>query len=193
MPSTEILILGLALSVDAAVVTFALSLLHERDLPKIKIKNGLIISLIFGLFQFGMLWLGSYAGYLFTFSSFGYYFQLAVGFIFFGLAFKCVLESSISNDKKIEWGIFPVLILAFATSLDALASGVSLATLPMAHYASLEVGIITFLFCGLFYFIGQFFKKIPDRWLLLFAALIFILLGGQIFWDLRYLFLKGQL
>lgn len=191
MFSLEIVLLGMALAIDAAVVTFAVSLLHERDTPAMKVKNGLLVSFTFGLFQFLMLWLGSYAGYLFTFSSFGYYFQIAIGVIFFGLAWKCVHESLSLEEKKIEWGIIPVVILAFATSIDAMASGISLGTIPRAYLAATEVGIITTMMCGTFYLVGQFFREIPDKWLLRLASLIFLFLGAQVFWALRHIFFRG--
>lgn len=189
MFSLEILLLGLALSIDAGVVTFAISLLHERDSSAMKLRNAIITSATFGIFQFGMLWVGSFAGYLFTFSSMGYYFQLAVALIFLGLALKCIFESLDENEKKIEWGLIPIIILGFATSIDALVSGISLGTLPHPYLVSLDVGVITFSVCSLFYAIGQFFRNIPDRWLLRLAALIFIVLGGQVFWGLRHLFI----
>lgn len=182
------MLLGLALAIDAAVVTFAISLLHTEDTPTQKVKNGALVSASFGLFQFGMLWLGSYAGYLFTFSSFGYYFQTAIALIFFGLAWKCINESMSLDEKKIEWGVVPVVILAFATSIDALAAGISLGTIPHAHISAMGVGFITTSVCGSFYFIGQFFREIPDKWLLRFASLIFVFLGAQVIWSLKHLF-----
>lgn len=192
MFTLEIMLLGLALAIDAAVVTFAVSLLHERDTPTMKVKNGFLVSFTFGLFQFLMLWLGSYAGYLFTYSSsFGFYFQIAVGMIFFGLALKCIFESFSLDEKKIEWGVIPVVILAFATSIDALASGIGLGTIPQAHFAAMEVGLITFMVCGSFYFIGQFFRQIPDKWLLRLASVIFLFLAGQVFWALKHLIIRG--
>jgi putative Mn2+ efflux pump MntP len=188
MPSLEVLLLSLALSMDAAVVTFALSILHERAALSLKLKNGLITALTFGIFQFFMLWIGSFAGYAFTFSSIGHYFQIAVGVVFLGLAFKCIYESLNNEGKNIEWGLIPVIILGLATSVDALVSGISLGTLPSPYLVSLDVGLINFTVCGIFYAFGQFFKSIPDRWLLRIAGLIFIILGSQVFWGLRYLF-----
>lgn len=188
MLSLEIMLLGLALAIDAAVVTFAVSLLHTEDTPTQKLKNGAMVSLTFGMFQFAMLWLGSYAGYLFTFSNFGYYFQTGIAVIFFGLAWKCINESFSLDQKKVEWGIIPVVILAFATSIDALAAGISLGTIPRAQVSAMGVGAITTMVCGSFYFIGQFFREIPDKWLLRFASLIFIFLGTQVIWSLKNFF-----
>lgn len=185
----EITLLGIALSIDAALATFALSLLHEHESMASKIKNGLIATVTFGVFQALMLWLGSYGGYVFTFSQYGYYFQILIGFIFFGLAVKCFYESFNKDQKIIEWGLLPVFVLGLVTSIDALAAGVSLGTIPAPYLAGIEVGFITFISCSAFYLVGQFFNKIPDKLLLLFAGLIFLFLGGQVFWSIRHIFL----
>jgi putative Mn2+ efflux pump MntP len=191
MISTEILLLGVALAIDAAVVTFAVGLLHlELSIAK-STQRGLIICGAFGLFQGIMLWLGSYAGYLFSFSSFGYYFQIAIAIIFIGLAIKFLLESFSLEEKKIEWGVVPVVILAFATSIDAMAAGISLGTIPRPEFAALEVGLITFMICGCFYFFSHFFRQIPDRWLLRFASVIFVFLAGQTVWAVKHLIFRG--
>ena len=187
----EIVLLGVALAIDAAVVAFAISLLHRNDSPSGKLRNGILVSTLFGGFQFLMLWLGSYFGYLFTYSNYGYFFQVSTGMIFVALALKCIHESFTLEEKKIEWKVVPVIILAFITSIDALAAGISLGTFPRAYFAGLEVGMITFLITGSFYLFGQFFKDIPDKWLLRFASLIFLFLGAQIFWAFRTYLLKG--
>jgi len=191
MISMEIVLLGVALAIDAAVVTFAIGLLHLELSVVHRTHRGLIICSAFGIFQAVMLWLGSYAGYLFTFSSFGYYFQLAIAVIFFGLAVKFINESMNMEEKKHEWGLLPVIILAFATSIDAMAAGVSLGTIPNTHYVATEVGLITFLICGCFYFLSHFFREIPDRWLLRGASLIFIFLGAQTIWTIKNYIFKG--
>lgn len=191
MLSLEILLLGVALAIDAAVVTFAVGLLHlELDAAQ-RFKRGLVISGAFGLFQGIMLWLGSYAGYLFTFSSFGFYFQITIAAIFFGLAVKFLLESMKIEDKHIEWRIVPVAILAFATSIDAMAAGISLGTIPRPELAATSVGLITFFICGCFYAFSSVFRQIPDRWLLRIATLIFLFLGGQTLWAIKHLIIKG--
>lgn len=191
MFSLEIVLMGLALAIDAAVVTFAISLLHKNFSAAKKANAGILTAGAFGLSQFLMLWLGSYCGYLFTYSSNSFFFQLSISLIFLGLAVKCFYESFRMDTAKVRWGIFPLVIFAVATSIDALASGISLGTLPNAYLAALEVGLITFCVCGFFYFIGQFFTDIPDRWLLRFAALIFAFLGADIYWNLRSILLRG--
>jgi putative Mn2+ efflux pump MntP len=185
------MLLGLALAIDAAVVTFAVSLMHEHDPRGKKLRNGVLVSGTFGLFQFLMLWLGAYGGHLFTFSSFGYYFQVVVGLVFLFLAVKCAQDSFRMDERHVEWGVLPVIVLAFVTSIDALASGISFGTIPEAYVSAAGVGVITAALCGVFYFLGQFFQNIPDRWLLRVAGAIFIFLSGKVFWTLRHIFFRG--
>lgn len=192
MFSLEILLLGVALAIDAAVVTFAVGLLHLEMTVAQRTKRGLMICAAFGIFQAAMLWLGSYAGYLFSFSSFGYYYQIAIAAVFLGLAVKFLNESFNVEQKHHEWGVIPVIILAFATSIDAMAAGISLGTIPQAHYAAAEVGLITFFICGSFYFLSHFFRQIPDRWLLRLASVIFVLLCGQTIYAIKHLIFRGQ-
>ena len=191
MPNTEGLLLGLALAIDASVASFAISLLHEHDPVKIKTQNGLLTCFVFGVFQGLMLWFGSLSGFILIFSSMGHYFHLIVGVIFLFLGLKCFQESSKNEVRQLQWGLGTLLVLALATSIDALAAGVSFATVPLAHLEAIQVGVMTFIVCALFYGAGQFLKKIPDRWLLTLAGLIFIFLSSRIFFKMKDLFFQG--
>jgi len=183
MLSLEILLLGCALALDAGIASFALGILNLDISIHHKFRRGLIICTLFGFFQFFMLWLGSHAGYYLSFSEYGYLFQLIVASIFIGLGTKVILESFNSDDRTIVWGLGSLLIIASATSLDALISGVSLGTLPYPHWTATEVGIITFLICSLFYGASFVLKSLPSQWLLRFAAFVFYILGGRVIFQ----------
>lgn len=191
MFSLEIVLLGLALAIDAAVVTFAFSLLHQDHAVSVRTRNAFFVSGCFGFFQFLMLWLGSHAGYLITFSQVGIYFRLSIGLIFFVLAGKCLVESLRFEERTVEWGLWPLFALSILTSIDALAAGVSLGTVPQAYLASFEVGTITFGVCLSFYFLGQFLDRIPSRWLLRIAGGLFLFLGGHTLWTLKDSLIRG--
>ena len=79
-----------------------------------------------------------------------------------------------------SWNLTHVVMLACATSIDAFASGMSLATMPQAYMSSAWVGVITVLICFLFTMGSLVLKKIPEKWLLRFGASIFFLLGLEI-------------
>jgi putative Mn2+ efflux pump MntP len=183
MFSVETTLLGVALALDAAVVSFAIGILNlELSNPQ-KLSRGLMTGGLFGLFQFLMVWLGSIGGYYFSFSSYGYLFQLVVAVIFMVIGIRVLQESLKNEEMSIEWGIVPMLILAFATSIDALASGVAIGTLPETYLSAFGIGIITFLICGAAYFSSNFLKSFPANWLLRVASVIFFFLGGRILTD----------
>ncbi len=182
----EILILGLALSIDAGIVCFAFGILGLDKPKKLKVYHWLACAVTFGVFQFFMLWLGSYAGYLFSFSSYGHLFQLVVAGTFLLMGMKVLKDSMESNEdeeEEMKVEVIPLLILGFVTSIDALAAGISLGTLPKSYEAAILVGFITFVICSLFYLFSQFLKNIPDKWLLRITSVIFFSLGGRIIWD----------
>lgn len=181
MFNSEIAFLGIALAIDAAVVTFAMGLLTGKKPLKVRIARGLLMCTLFGLFQCLMLWAGSFVGYFFAFSAWGYLSQIIVALIFVLIGIKCFREAH-NQDKAIvsTHGIGELLILAVATSLDALASGVSLGTYPNPWLPSLDVGGITFLICGLFFILSQFLENIPEKWLLYFAGGVFNFLALKI-------------
>jgi putative Mn2+ efflux pump MntP len=127
-----------------------------------------------------MLWLGSYGGFVFSFSNYGHFYPLLIAGIFLTLSSKFFLDSFKTIHREIIWGILPLLALGLATSIDALASGLSLGTLPLTHLIALDIGLITFLLCLLFYGVAQIFKNIPEKWLLRLAGVIFLGLGLNI-------------
>lgn len=182
MISLEILLLGLGLAVDAGVVSFALGLLTVEEALNTRLTKGLIIALTFGLFQFLMLWIGSYGGYLFAFSSYGYLSQVMICGIFLIMGLKLFQEALKDDQRELKWGFLPVLILAFATSIDALAAGISLGTIPDAHEPSILIGVITFVICLSLNLLTFLFREIPHRWLLRFGGMVFIALGVRIIW-----------
>lgn len=180
MFSLETSLLGVALAVDAAVVSFAIGILN-LDLPKThKLSRALMTCALFGFFQALMVWLGSLGGYFLTFSSYGYLFQLIVALIFIVIAVRVLQESFKKDVDAVEWGFLPLVILAVATSLDALASGISMGPLPNTHLAALEIGVITFFICGGAFLLTLVLKTFPHQWLLRFASGIFFFLGGKI-------------
>ena len=190
MFSPDILLLGTALAMDAAVVTFAIGLLGFKLSKAKKWERGMLLALLFGLFQFFMLWLGSYFGFLFSYSAYGYLFHFVVAGAFVMIGIKFFQESLEEEKENLKWSLAPMLMLALATSIDALAAGLSFGTLPDAIFVAAEVGLITSLTCSVFYIFSQFFHQIPERWLLRMSACIFLLMGGRIIWEY---FARGSL
>lgn len=183
MFSMQTTLLGVALALDAAAMSFALGLLSLPFSRNEKIKRGAAVALVFGFFQFLMLWLGSIGGHLISFSSIGHLFHFIVAGIFLLIGIKVIQESMNEEIRELKWGLVPVMGLALITSIDALASGFSFGTLPGFRTEAVEVGVITFIVCGIFYLLSQFFQRIPERTMLRLAGGIFLFLSGQTLWK----------
>ena len=183
MITFEILLLGLGLAIDAGVVSFALGLSIGHEPRKHRLLKGIFITLLFAFFQFLMLWVGSYGGYLFAFSSYGYLSQVVVCGVLLLIGIKLFQEAQKTGEKHLSWGVVPILVLAFATSIDALAAGISLGTLPDAHVMAIWIGVITFIVCAIFYALSLLFRTIPERLLMRIGGFIFTGLGLRIVWH----------
>lgn len=87
------------------------------------------------------------------------------------------------EDKKDPSVSFKVMIiLAIATSIDALAAGVSMITFDSFHaYMSiLFTGVITFVVSGVGVIIGTIFGSKFKRWAEMAGGIILILIGVKI-------------
>lgn len=181
MINVEIIFLGLALALDAAIVSFALGIcIRDKDLGH-KIPRLGWVCVLFGFFQALTLWLGSLVGEYFTFTYFGPFFQYLVSAIFLVISLKLFTDTLKNEIKQVEWKTWAIIIMAFATSLDSFAAGVSLATMPFAYISAGWVGFITLCTCFVFSLGSHFFEKIPEKWMLRFGAFVFFILGSQIF------------
>ncbi len=181
MINVEITFLGVALALDAAIVSFALGIcIRDKALDHKLLQLGWV-SVLFGVFQALTLWLGSAVGEYFTFTYFGPFFQYLVSAIFLVISLKLFTDTLKNEVKQIEWRVWAIIIMAFATSLDSFAAGISLATMPYAYMSAGWVGLITLSTCFIFSLGSHFFEKIPEKWMLRFGAFIFFVLGSQIF------------
>lgn len=144
----ELLILGVGLSMDA----FAVAICKGLSIKKLSLKDMLIVGLWFGFFQGAMPLLG----YLF-----GSWFSESIRAVDHWIAFvllcligaNMIREALKGDEEKSDssLNIKVMLPLALATSIDALAVGVSLACLEVNIYmAVLVIALITFLIsaCG---------------------------------------------
>ena len=122
MSHLEILILAIALSIDACIVSFTCSLKSQRE----HIKNSLMLSACTGLFQALMPIFGYYLTnfvkvYIEPYSKF------IVFIIFTYLGIKFILESNEKKESKTNLINAKTLILiGIATSIDAFSAGISL-------------------------------------------------------------------
>ena len=147
MTFTEILLIGIGLSMDA----FAVAISKGLSMQKSNYKAGLIIALFFGVFQAGMPLIGYFAAIRFERYIVAADHWVAFGLLLFigGKAIVEAIKEIRSGEKKEEsfklrYG--ELVVLAFATSVDALAVGISFAFLSVQIWKSVSIiGVTTFL------------------------------------------------
>ena len=139
---TEVIILAIALSMDAFAVSIGLG--AKNNIPGLALRAGLY----FGIFQALMPlvgywagtevlgWVAAYAHWI----AFGLLTLIGAKMIYEGMQEGIEEEITIITNKV-------MLILAIATSIDAMAAGFSLTLLDANPYiACLTIGTITFSF-----------------------------------------------
>lgn len=149
----EVLILAVALSMDAFAVSIGLGAKHKRK----TISLALMSAMYFGLFQ-GLMPLIGYVGGK---GVLGWVESYApwISFLLLLLIGSKMLYESFS--KNVEEDIVKIthrvmLILAIATSIDAMAAGFTLTILNVNPFFScFIIGITTFFFSWLGVFIGS--------------------------------------
>jgi len=186
MPSlgtvVEIVLLSIGLAMDA----FAVAVCKGLEMKTVKKKNALIIGLWFGGFQMIMPFIGYFLG-----SRFQQNIENIDHWIAFGLLLLIggnMIKESLSNycgDSDASVGFKQMLVLAFATSVDALAVGIALAmdnTKPIFITAP-AIGVITLILSVVGVYIGSIFGAKYKSKAEFCGGLILILLGTKILLD----------
>ncbi|EPB0946384.1 manganese efflux pump MntP family protein [Campylobacter upsaliensis] len=175
----ELVLLSCALAMDA----FAVSLCKGFSVKTLTLRHYLLVGIYFGGFQALMPALGFLIGV--SFSSFIQKIDHWIAFILLVfIGFKMIKESY-SNDFHFK----TMLSLAIATSIDALAVGVSFAFLEVSLTLALFlIGGITFIFCIIALKISNHFGTHLKGRAELLGGSVLILLGFKIlishlFWD----------
>ena len=183
----EFLLLGVGLAMDA----FAVSICKGLAMRKVNKKQAVIIALFFGGFQaimpvIGWLLCKGFQTYIEAFDHWIAFALLA----FIGV--KMIIETlrEKEDDVVIEEMDPPLdmkemLMLAIATSIDALAVGISLAALdrPIVESAAI-IGVVTFVISIIGVYIGKFFGNRYKKRAELTGGIILVLIGVKILCDL---------
>lgn len=139
----EISTIGFGLAMDA----FAVSICKGLSMKKMNWKSGIIIAVYFAVFQMIMPITGFYLGT--AFSNFVESVDHWIAFILLGAIGINMIKNSY-NDEKDNYNdnvsFKTMIILAIATSIDALAVGVTFAFFKMnIIFSVIVIGIITFV------------------------------------------------
>ncbi|NIA23760.1 MAG: hypothetical protein GWP03_06360 [Proteobacteria bacterium] len=175
----NIITIALGLSMDA----FSVSITEGAVAKVFKKRHILLIAFAFGIFQAFMPLIGWGIG-KWTFSYVERYSRFIALFILVFLGLKMIYEAVKNRDKKIERspGIKRLLLLAIATSIDALAVGFTLGTLKVSIFTSvLIIGTVTFLFSAAGVVIGKYLGLFLKDKAEIFGGIMLILVGIKIF------------
>ncbi len=186
MDSITIIIIAVALAMDAFVV----SIVSGSAYRQLHVRHALRMALFFGAFQAVMPLIGSLAGLTLKehivhcdhWIAFGL--LAAVGGKMIYESFKIKPDAENSDPSN----IFVLLVLSVATSIDALAVGITLSLIAGSIIVAVSViGLVTFILSYLGVYIGKRFGHFFESRIEAFGGVILIAIGIKIL--LEHLFL----
>jgi len=174
-----IIVIAVGLAMDA----FAVSIVSGTTYKQLKIKHALRIALFFGGFQALMPLIGSLAGLSIKAYVVHYDHWVAFGLLS-AVGGKMIYESfkiKPAEQNVNPSNIFILLVLSVATSIDALAIGITLSFLRVSlAKAVIIIGLVTFILSYLGVFIGKKFGHFFESKIEAVGGLILIALGAKI-------------
>ena len=177
MGAWELFVLAVGLSMDA----FAVSICKGLSLGKIKVKHMCIAGIWFGGFQALMPLIGYFLGSLFADMITKYDHWIA--FILLLFIGGNMIKEAVGDEEHVEasMDVKGMFILAVATSIDALAVGVTFAFLKVAIVPAVSfIGIVTFVCSAAGVKIGSIFGTKYSKKAELFGGVVLILIGIKI-------------
>jgi len=177
MGFAELFLIAVGLSMDA----FAVSVCKGLSVQKLEKKHMALVGLYFGGFQFLMPVLGYLLGARFesVITSIDHWIAFALLLVIGGN----MIRESFGEAEKLndDFGFKTMLMLAVATSIDALAVGITFAFLQVRIIpAALLIGVTTFCLSSLGIYIGNRFGARYKSRAELAGGVILILIGSKI-------------
>ncbi len=180
MSLIELFILAVGLSMDA----FAVSVCKGLSLGKIKPKHMCIAGEWFGGFQALMPLIGYFLGSFFADKITKYSHWIA--FILLVIIGANMVREAFGEEERLDANMNPasMFLLAIATSIDALAVGVTFAFLQVnIIYAVIFIGCVTFVCSAAGVKIGSVFGEKYKSKAEICGGIILILIGIKILFD----------
>lgn len=179
MSILDILILAIALSIDACVVSFSNGLVFTQN----KRVNSLMLACAVGFFQFLMPVIGFFAAQ--TVSKYVEPYDHWIVFSIFVLLGAKFIKDAFKEEKEEKIDCYMcfkyILLVAVATSIDALGAGVTIAfTKTQIWFPAIIIGVVTFINSLLGFWGGHLFKKFPTKYLEISGGLILIGLAFKV-------------
>lgn len=181
MGISELFVISMALGMDA----FAVSICKGLAMPKMSWKKAAVVGAYFGGFQALMPCIGYYLGVGFEDKIKNMDHWIAFGLLCF-IGIKMLKEAINQQKENIDDSIKfkSMVVLAIATSIDALAVGVTFAFLRVNIFqAIVAIGVITFLLCIWGVKIGNVFGDKHKKKAELAGGIILIFMGAKILFE----------
>lgn len=176
----DLFLIAVGLSMDA----FAVSICKGLSLGKISGKHMCIAGLWFGGFQALMPLIGYFLGSFFANAITEYDHWIA--FLVLAVLGVNMIREAFQEEEKLDdsMAVLTMLLLAVATSIDALAVGVTFAFLKVAILpAVLFIGLITFFLSAAGIKIGSVFGAKYEKKAEVTGGVVLILIGVKILLD----------
>ena len=177
----EIILISIGLAMDA----FGVSIGKGLTMPVGENGRKVTLAFLFRLFQFLMPVIGWLIGRQFI-DVFGLLGYLGIAMIREGLS-----DDDDEDDDKQFLGAWEMIMLSVATSLDAMAVGLTLAFLPINVWeASTMIGVITFGISLIGVYLGKFMGQFVGKYADILGGGVLILIGTKIL--LQHLGIIGE-
>ena len=177
----ELFILAVGLSMDA----FAVSICKGLSMKKAGLKEGSICGAWFGGFQALMPVIGFFLGSLFSDAIKAFDHWVAFGLLVIigaNMLKEAFSKCDCCEDHDADLSVKTMFVMAVATSIDALAVGISLAMAGNVNIwvAVSLIGVVTFVMCALGVKIGNIFGSRYEKKAQIAGGVILVLLGVKI-------------
>ena len=167
-----------AIAVGLAMDAFSVSLAGGATLKKDIVKTAVLTGLMFGFFQFAMPVIGWLVGAPISsiINPYGYWIVVA---LFFFIGGKMIYDAVKGEEEGVSLIGFKVLtLLAIATSIDALAVGISYGLIGEAILLpSIIIGVVAFAFSFAGVLAGHKLSDVLGSKMEIFGGIVLILIG----------------
>jgi len=185
MSIIEILLIAVGLSMDA----FAVSICKGLALRDMKWRYAMVCGLYFGIFQALMPSIGYLLGarFMAIIADFDHW----IAFVLLGIiGINMIKEAKSCDVVNDSMDVKTMLTLAVATSIDALAIGVTFAFLKVSIIPAVSIiGLITFVCCFIGVKLGSVFGEKLKSKAEIMGGVMLILIGTKIL--IEHLFFQG--
>ncbi len=174
----ELFLIALGLSMDA----FAVAICKGLSVQKLQVKHMVLVGAYFGVFQAVMPLIGYFLGS--QFQSYIVSVDHWIAFVLLAIIGLSMIREAVSKDEEevnASFDVKTMVLLAVATSIDALAVGVTFAFLNVDIVPAVSfIGIITFVLSMIGVKIGNVFGARFKSKAEIFGGIVLILIGGKI-------------